>query len=49
MGTGVPAFGNSRGEAHSGGHGDRILDVLGLEWLSGIQRNVYTELLESRV
>lgn len=34
MDPGITEIGNSKGEAHSGGHGDGILDRLGLGWLS---------------
>lgn len=49
MGTDITEIGNSRGKAHSGGHGDRVLDMLGLGWLSGIQMNIDAEPLRSRV
>ena len=48
MGTGITEIGNSR-EAHSGDHGDRVLDMLGLAWPLDIQMNIYTAPLGSRV
>lgn len=38
LGMGIAEIGNSRG-AHSGGHGDRVLDMLGR--MSDIQMNTH--------
>lgn len=39
MGSGITEIANSREEAH----GDRVLDMWGLECLSDIQMNIYSE------
>lgn len=46
-GHGITEIGNSR-EAHSGGHGDRVLGMLGLGLLSDTQMNIHAAPFGSR-